>query len=188
MVCGVSSWPADRCLYQETIDAVVGCQERVAPVGDFSTRPLAGAQLEDLAWLEGFWSGHVNGDEVDEVWAGTSAGAMMGMFRCIADGNVRFYEFMTITKVSDHIELTIKHFDRALVGWEDKDDAARFVLTESTGEQAVFYQPSGNKQLWLVYEGLGGSGLRIYFRPIENSPVGDSEFSFRRRVSRGAAS
>jgi hypothetical protein len=157
-------------------------------MGDFSARPLVNAQLEDLAWLEGFWSGQVNGDEVDEVWAGASAGAMMGMFRCVADGSVRFYEFMTITKDSEHIELTIKHFDPALVGWEEKHDAARFALTESTGKRAVFHQSSGKKQLWLVYESLDGSGLRIYFRPIENSPVGDAEFSFRRCVRGDAAS
>jgi hypothetical protein len=156
-------------------------------MGDFSTRPLVDARLEDLAWLEGYWSGRVNGDEVDEVWAGASAGAMMGMFRCIAEGSVRFYEFMTISKDSERVELTIKHFDPALVGWEEKDNAARFVLTEATGKLAAFHQVSGDKHLWLVYESLEGAGLRIYFRPIENSPVGDSEFSLRRCVRGDAA-
>jgi hypothetical protein len=157
-------------------------------MGEFSARPLVNARLEDLAWLEGFWSGQVNGDEVDEVWTGTSAGAMMGMFRSVREGKLRFYEFMTIAADSEQTELKIKHFDAALVGWEEKDDAVRFVLTESTGKRAVFYQSSGNKQLWLVYESLNGSELRVYFRPIENSPVGDSEFSFRRGVSGDAAS
>jgi hypothetical protein len=151
-------------------------------MGEFSTRALVDARLEGLAWLEGFWSGHVNGDEVDEVWTGASADAMMGMFRCVREGRVRFYEFMTITKGPEQTDLTIKHFDSALVGWEEKDGAARFVLTEASGKHAVFHQTSGDKPLWLVYESLDGSGLRIYFRPIENSPVGDSEFSFRRRL------
>ena len=155
-------------------------------MGKFSTRPLANAQMEDLAWLEGFWSGQVNGDEVDEVWAAASADAMMGMFRCISGGRVRFYEFMTIRKVPERIKLTIKHFDSALVGWEEKNDAARFVLTESAGRRAVFHQTSGNKPLWLVYDGLEGSGLRVYFRPVENSPVGGSEFTFRRARSDAA--
>ena len=156
-------------------------------MGEFTTSPLVDARLEDLAWLEGFWSGRVNGDEVAEVWAGASVGAMMGMFRCIREGRVRFYEFMTITKASAQVDLTIKHFDPALVGWEEKDAAARFVLTESSGQKAVFYQSSGDKQLWLVYESLNGSELRIYFRPIENSPVGDSEFCFRRSGRGGTA-
>jgi hypothetical protein len=153
---------------------------------DFSSRPLANAQLEDLAWLEGFWSGHVNGDEVDEVWSGELAGAMMGMFRGTSKGKIRFYEFMTITRGSEQTDLTIKHFNPDLVGWEEKGDAARFVLTEATQRRAVFHRSSGDKHLWLVYENQDGSGLRIYFRPIENSPVGDSEFLLRRRV-RGSA-
>lgn len=157
-------------------------------MGEFSARPLVNTRLEDIAWLEGFWSGHVNGDEVDEVWTGASAGAMMGMFRCVREGKVRFYEFMTIATDSEQTELTIKHFDPSLIGWEEKDDAVRFVLTECSGKRAVFHQASGSKQLWLVYESLSGSELRVYFRPIENSPVGDSEFSFRRRVSGDAES
>jgi hypothetical protein len=157
-------------------------------MGDFSTRPLVNGQLEGLAWLEGYWSGQVNGDEVDEVWAKAAAGAMMGMFRCVREGKVRFYEFMTIAKGPEQIDLTIKHFDPALVGWEDKDDAARFVLTESTGKRAVFHQSSGDKQLWLVYESPDGSELKIYFRPIENSPVGDAVFTFRHRTRGDVAS
>jgi hypothetical protein len=173
-------------LIEELANHTVGCQEKGVPMEEFTSSPLADAKLEDLAWLEGSWSGQVDGDEVDEVWTGASAGAMMGMFRCVREGKVRFYEFMTITKASAQVDLTIKHFDPALVGWEEKDAAARFVLTGSTGQQAVFHQASGDKQLWLVYESRNGSELRIYFRPIENSPVGDSEFYLRRSAA-GAA-
>jgi hypothetical protein len=149
---------------------------------DFSARPLVNAQLEDLVWLEGPWSGRVNAEEVHEIWSVASAGAMMGMFRCIREGAVRFYEFMTITKGTEQTELTIKHFDAALAGWEERDKAARFILTELTEKRAVFHQSSGGNPLWLVYESTEGPGLRIYFRPIENSPVGDSEFVLHRKV------
>ena len=144
---------------------------------EFSTNPPPDARLEDLAWLEGFWTGTVGTDQVDEVWSGASADAMMGMFRSVGKGGVRFYEFMTISKGAEQIDLTIKHFDSALVGWEEKENAARFVLTEATGQRAVFHQTSGEKPLWLIYESPDGSELKIYFRPIENSPVGDSVFT-----------
>ena len=149
---------------------------------DFKANPLVNARMEDLEWLEGHWSGQAGGDEVDEVWAGAAAGAVVGMFRSTAAGKVRFYEFMTITKDSDRIGLTIKHFDPDLVGWEEKDGAARLVLTESTDRRAVFYQASGDKHLWLIYEGSDEAGLRIYFRPVENSPVGDSVFTLHRKT------
>lgn len=155
-------------------------------MGEFSDCPLANARLEGLRWLEGFWSGQVNGDDVDEVWAAASAGAMMGMFRCVSKGKVRFYEFMTISKNPERIDLTIKHFNAGLVGWEEKDNAVRFVLTESAANRAVFYQSSSNKHLWLIYESSDESALKVYFRPVENSPVGDSEFTFHRRVGDSA--
>jgi hypothetical protein len=153
----------------------------------FSASPLVDAQLEDLAWLEGSWSGQANGDKVNEIWSEVSADAMMGMFRCIREGVIRFYEFMTITKGTEQVDLTIKHFSGALVGWEEKDKAARFTLTELTEKRAVFHQSSGDKPLWLVYEATDGRGLRIYFRPIENSPVGDSEFVLHRTARRDAS-
>ena len=152
---------------------------------DFSASPLVNTDLNDLRWLAGSWSGRVDGDEMEEVWTGPLAGSMMGMFRHISDGSVRFYEFMTITRESKHTNLTIKHFNPDLVGWEEKDGAARFILTQVTGERAVFHQVSADKPLWLVYESPDGSTLRVYFRPVENSPVGDSEFLFHRSRSAG---
>ena len=104
------------------------------------------------------------------------------MFRSVSEGKVRFYEFMAIIKGPDKTELLIKHFNPDLVGWEEKDNAARFVLTEASASRAVFYQTSGGKPLWLVYENREGAGLDVYFRPVENSPVGDSVFSLRRKV------
>ncbi|MFC1799395.1 DUF6265 family protein [Candidatus Eisenbacteria bacterium] len=154
-------------------------------MGNFSASPLADASLDDLVWLAGSWSGRIDGDDFEEVWSAPSAGAMMGMFKHVSDGSVRFYEFMTITREAEQIDLTIKHFNPDLVGWEEKDGAARFVLTRSTGKQAVFHQSSGDKPLWLVYESPDRSTLKVYFRPVENSPVGDSEFLFHRSEGAG---
>lgn len=146
----------------------------------FSTQPLEGAHLEGLAWLEGFWAGRINGDCVEEIWASAAAGAMMGMFRWVAEGELRFYEFITIVQNGKNIEMRIKHFDPDLNGWEEKKESTMFFLSELDDRRAVFFQESENKPLWLIYESPSESALRVYFKPQDNSPVGDSVFTFQR--------
>ena len=145
-----------------------------------STQPLENAHLEGIAWLEGCWAGRINGDCVEEIWARATAGAIMGMFRWVAKGELRFYEFITIAQNGKNIEMRIKHFDPDLNGWEEKKESTMFFLSELKDRQAVFFQESENKPLWLIYESADESVLRIYFKPQDNSPVGDRVFSFQR--------
>ena len=136
--------------------------------------------MEDLAWLEGLWVGKINSDYVEEVWTKATAGAMMGMFRWVTKGRLRLYEFMTIAQNGKNIEMRIKHFDPDLSGWEEKEESTVFCLSELSDRQAVFFQKSESKPLWLVYKSPSESTLRLYFEPRGNSPVGDKVFSFQR--------
>jgi len=145
-----------------------------------STQPLENAYIEGLAWLEGSWAGRINGDHVEEIWTSATADAMMGMFRLVAEGKLRFYEFIVMVQKGKTIEMRIKHFDPDLNGWEEKEESSVFFLTELKKRQAVFFQGSENKPLWLIYESENASKLRIYFKPRDNSPIGDKAFSFQR--------
>jgi len=149
-------------------------------VKTYATPLLANAHLEDLAWLEGTWRGRINGDYVEEIWAMPTASAMMGMFRWAAAGKLRFYEFMVIAESGGSIVMKIKHFSPDLSGWEEKNESIEFFLSELHNRQAVFFQRSENKPLWLVYESLLESALKISFEPRENSPVVDKEFSMQK--------
>ena len=146
----------------------------------FPTRPLEDAQLQDLAWLEGIWRGQINNDYTEEVWTGLAAGAMMGMFRQVSGGRLRFYEFMIIAERDKNIELKIKHFDPDLRGWEEKDKSTVFWLCELGDREAVFLQESEGKPLWLIFESVSESELKIYFMPQEDSPVKEGAYHFQR--------
>ncbi len=151
----------------------------------YSAIPLIEPDLDKLSWLKGMWTGRIGDDKVEEIWSGLQAGTMMGTFRWITGKKVRFYEFMTISKINRNAILKIKHFSPDLVGWEEKQDVVGFFLTELYDSRAIFYQKS-EKKLWLVYEYIHSADeLRVYFSPEKNSPVGNREFCFRRKRNSG---
>jgi len=76
-----------------------------------------------LAWMAGHWSGQGLGGTVDESWMPSAGGAMLGTFRLIQDGEVKFYELMTIENRPSGLVMSLKHFDPDLTSWEAKDEA-----------------------------------------------------------------
>lgn len=88
------------------------------------------ASIEELAWLEGHWAADALGGTAEEIWAAPKAGAMMGMFRAERNGEISFYEFFTIREIDGSLLLQIKHFQRDMVGWEDKDETVDFPLVK----------------------------------------------------------
>ena len=84
------------------------------------------ASLEDLDWIVGSWEGTAFGGIAEEVWAPASGNSMMGMFKLISDGDVYFYELMTIVEQEGTLMMRLKHFNNDLTGWEEKDDTVDF--------------------------------------------------------------
>lgn len=80
------------------------------------------ADLADFTFLTGTWQGEMNGEFVEEVWSQAQDGAMMGMFRWLhTSGTPRMYELLTITRQGDDVYLRLRHFNAAMVAWEEKD-------------------------------------------------------------------
>lgn len=125
---------------------------------------LAGseASIADFDWLVGDWLGEKNGGLVEERWSAAAGGAMMGMFRWLADGKVRLYEFLLIEPGPQGPVMRLKHFSPGLVGWEEKEESLEFHL-ESTGDgRAVFAMDPEIEDTRLVYESQdAGSGLSV---------------------------
>jgi hypothetical protein len=96
----------------------------------------------------------------------------------VADGKARVYEFLTLTQEAEGPVLRLRHFDRALVGWEEKDKPLVLPLVRQGAREAAF-------------EGLASDGTRLrlhYRRPAEDRLAvtllrGDQaqEFAFRLR-------
>ena len=66
-----------------------------------------------------------------------SGGAMAGVFRIVRDGEVVFYEIMTLVEHDGSVELRLKHFNADLTGWEDKEEMVTFRLVRV--EPAAIY-------------------------------------------------
>ena len=88
------------------------------------------ASIADIDWIEGHWRGEAFGGFTEEIWSPPVVGVMMGMFRHI-DGRkkeITFYELMSIEEIQGTIILKIRHFDKLLHAWEEKEQPLIFHL------------------------------------------------------------
>lgn len=109
--------------------------------------------LEDIFWLAGHWQGEGFGGICEEIWNKPSGSSMVGTFKLIVEGEVRFYEIMTITLDSTGPVLKIKHFNADLTGWEEKDKVITFPYVGASENMIEF---DG-----LIYEKTAVDKLRI---------------------------
>ncbi len=110
--------------------------------------PLAGARPVDLRWLAGSWLGRNGADAVEEDWSLPGGDTLVGMFRWVRDGRVRFYELIAIEHDGGRVLTRIEHFDPGLVGWEE----------------AYFLEVAGSADpRWAVYRREGADRLVSYF-------------------------
>lgn len=96
------------------------------------------AQLADIAWLAGHWVGEGLGGQVEEIWSPPAAGSMMGVFRLMQGDSVAFYEIMTVQPHEGSLAMVLKHFNRDLTGWEERDQVVTFPLLRVTPDAAFF--------------------------------------------------
>ena len=96
------------------------------------------ASLEDVAWITGHWQGDAFGGLAEEIWSEPLGNSMMFVFRLVKDGEVSFYETGHIQEVNNSIILQLKHFDKNLKGWEEKNDTVDFRLVKMEKNKAYF--------------------------------------------------
>lgn len=137
---------------------------------ELPTKGLTGVTPADLAWLTGSWLGRNGEDPVEEHWSPLRGNTLMGMFRWVSDGKVRFYELTAIEQEGEFVFFRIKHFDPGLVGWEEKDRAHQFLLVRLQGTEALFLELERPDARWAVYRREGDDRLVSYFTR-ENEPV-----------------
>lgn len=130
------------------------------------------AKLSEISWLAGHWQGEGFGGTIEEIWTKEMAGSMMGSFRMIMNGEVSFYELMTITEVNNSIMLKIKHFDKDLKGWEGKDESIEFKLVQITPTAAYFEG--------LTMEKVTDDQLNIYVVIDHDGKKTESKFPYSR--------
>ena len=112
------------------------------------------ANIGDMAWLAGGWTGSGLDGVSEETWSKPAAGVMIGTYRLIKDGKPVFYEMMMLVENQGSLVLRLKHFDANFVGWEEKDKTFDFKFVRKAGKRMNF---SG-----LTFERVSEKELKIY--------------------------
>ncbi|MGH9601651.1 MAG: DUF6265 family protein [Terriglobales bacterium] len=133
--------------------------------------PVPG-KLEDLAFMTGCWKAAHWGGEMEECWSSPSGDAMAAMFRFIKDGKVQFYEFIAIEQTPEGLYLRLKHFNRGLIGWEEKDKSVGGPLTALEKNKATFD--------WLTFERRSPDVLVVSLRMKKGDQVTNEVMEFQR--------
>lgn len=145
----------------------------ILELGEGNESPAA--TLSDIAWIEGHWRGKAFGGDTEEIWSPPMGGSMMGSFRLVVEGSVSFYELMTISEVGSTLLLRIKHFDRELRGWEEKDKSVEFKLVRVTPGKVYF---DG-----LTFEKISENEINVYVNLDDKEKKSEQKFSYHRYKS-----
>ena len=140
-------------------------------MSEFPEEALTGVGPADLSWLTGTWQGQNGQDPVEEHWSPLRGNSLMGMFRWVKGGTVWFYELIAIEQEDESVFMRIKHFDPKLVGWEEKERAAEWVLVQLKGEEAVFLELNDWEARWAVYRLENQGRLVSYFTGEDGSVI-----------------
>ncbi len=130
------------------------------------------ADLSAVSWLAGHWQGEALGGVVEEIWSAPLGGSMMGAFKLVVDGKVRFYEIETISEEDGSLVFRLKHFGPRLTGWEEKDASLVFPLVAIEGNRVYF--------AGLTLEKVSERQIVIYVATEDNDASPAMAFSYRR--------
>jgi Domain of unknown function (DUF6265) len=137
-----------------------------------------GPLVANLAFISGSWHGAVAGGVFDEEWSTPRAEAMMGMFRYMENGKVKFYEFMAIEAGASGPVLHLRHFDADLAGWEERSKPLSFSVAAFTENQVVF--ESAGKATRLTYRRSSEDSLTVVLEQSRQGRKGTQEFHYLR--------
>ena len=134
-----------RCLADLFVLILVFVSPAVSSVGQETGIPDSqpksdppAASINDVAWIAGHWHGNALGGKFEETWNPPFAGSMVGMFKFAEGEQVQFYELLTIVEKDGALLLRLKHFDKDLNGWEEKDKSVEFPLKSLNETTASF--------------------------------------------------
>ena len=93
-----------------------------------SGQPRPVADVSELSWLAGAWSGEGIGGPARELYSPPTGGVIVGHFIQQRGEGVWFYELMTIRPDGESITYCLRHFNSDLTAWEEKNEAQCFPL------------------------------------------------------------
>ena len=103
---------------------------------------------------------------------------MVGMFRAVRDGEPRFYELIAMDGEREGVVCRFRHFDREMVGWEERSDPLVLDLVALTGTEAVFLRRGVRR--WMTYRYDPPGQLTVFFDAEDETHDPDEEYRFGR--------
>jgi hypothetical protein len=144
----------------------------------------ASEKLAKVAWIQGSWKTLHNGDYLDEYWSPPHADSMIGMFRWAKKDGLWMSEKLSIVTDGDNVVLRVKHFDRAMVGWEEKDKAITLPLVRQTDAESVFETADQTGEtteaVRLTYRKTGADAMDVILETRTKDKERRLEFHFER--------
>jgi hypothetical protein len=136
------------------------------------------ASVGDLSWLPGRWVGDHGQDWIEETWGPGHGSGMVGMFRAVRDREPRFYELIAMDAEGDGVVCRFRHFDRQMVGWEERGDPLVLDLVALTDTEAVFLRRGMRR--WMTYRHDPPDQLTVFFEAEGETHDPDEEYRFGR--------
>jgi hypothetical protein len=147
--------------------------------------PNSAYPITGLAWLEGSWRGTGESEWSEETWTAPHAGAILGMFRLVVEGEVKFYEILTIRQEETGLFLRIRHFDATLRPWETNVEGAIVFRARTVNAEGATFESATDKARELVFARKGKDAYEVRLVWRDSSPP--STFTFKRVPPRGSA-
>ena len=116
-------------------------------------------QLSDAAWLAGHWVSNQEKAVAEEIWTAPRGNSMLGTFRLVEGGRLKFAEVMTLLQEKDAVVLRIRHFSPELDPWE-KDGPNTWTATSLTAERLMF-EAKGSPVPKFEFIKRGKTGMRV---------------------------
>jgi hypothetical protein len=145
------------------------------PIVAFSQK--ADPALQPLAFLSGRWTSDSTEGQEEEYWSQATGRSMVGTFRVAKNGDAVFYEFWVIEVEDRKATFKMKHFDRGLLGWEDKADMVRLNLSVNDRQDVLFSKADGS--LSIRYQ-RSGDELVSTLRRIKDGQTKEDTFRLHR--------
>jgi hypothetical protein len=102
--------------------------------------------LNDLAWLQGQWSGTWGPRLATQTWSMPRAGTMLGTLQIIENDKTLVVEFVTISETPAGIEYRLLHFTPSLEAWEKAGPAMLALMSMDTKKIVFQNQSDGEPQ------------------------------------------
>lgn len=129
--------------------------------------PAAASGLDDVAFLEGHWSGDAFGGTIEEIWLPAHGDVLHGVFRAVAKGKTNFSEYIQINVEGDDVIMRFAHFRPDYTTWEGDGPVMELRLTEAREGFVRFEGIHAQSPSEITYTARGDDGLDVTVTGID---------------------